>query len=111
MRSRMRVFLLLLLLAVSPVTFATGVDESLLQMLYLRNFIDYTTWPDQRRPQVLTLMDAGGLKPAITAMQRQHAFAIPTIRYCTTIDCAKASDILFISRRYQNSAALLAALE
>ena len=110
MRRTLRACLLLWLLAVSQITFAAEVDESLLQMLYLRNFIDYTSWPDHHAPEVLTIMGDEALKPTITTMQQQHAFAVPTIRYCATISCAQGSDILFIGRHFRRSEALLASL-
>ncbi|MDX8414467.1 MAG: hypothetical protein R8J85_10310, partial [Mariprofundales bacterium] len=44
---------LLLCANVTPITFAEEIDESLLQMLYLRNFIAYSKWPQSHAPTVL----------------------------------------------------------
>jgi len=100
--------LLLLCVNVTPITAAEEVDESLLQMLYLRNFIAYSQWPQSHVPTVLAIVGGSALQATIATMQQQHAFAIDTIRYCKGAgSCAEGADVVFIGRDFNHSQALL----
>ncbi|MDX8413912.1 MAG: YfiR family protein, partial [Mariprofundales bacterium] len=99
---------LLLCANVTPITFAEEIDESLLQMLYLRNFIAYSKWPQSHAPTVLAIVGGSALQPTIATMQQQHAFSIDTIRYCDGAgSCAVGADVVFIGRSFNHSQALL----
>jgi len=104
-------WLLLCSCTVSPITFAAEIDESVLQMLYLRNFIAYSEWPDHHRPAVLAVMGEKPLKATLSSMQQQHALSLQTIDYCNSIACAKGADVLFIGHDFTNTKALLAAVD
>jgi len=94
--------------SVTQITVAEEVDESLLQMLYLRNFIAYSQWSQSHTPSVLAIVGGAALQATMATMQQQHAFAIDTIRFCNGAGrCAEGADVVFIGRDFNHRQALL----
>jgi len=102
-----RWLLMAIWLPVTPITLADEIDASLLQMLYLRNFIAYSEWPQSHAPTILAVIGDPALQATLASMQQQHAFALDSIRYCDTSSCAVGADVIFIGQDFDNTKVLL----
>jgi len=91
---------LLSLFTVTSLTVAAEVDESLLKVLYLRNFILYTTWPDHRLPSGLVVMSDDTSSSLLHAMRENRVFPLASTRQCANFACAGGASVIFVERRF-----------
>ncbi|RMH51490.1 MAG: YfiR family protein, partial [Zetaproteobacteria bacterium] len=89
-----------LLLLLLPAAAADEIDERLLEVLYLRNFILYCDWPGRHPPETLVILSRTQPAPIYRTMRDHHTFPLAQTRRCSDIDCVRDASVLFVARDF-----------
>ncbi|MDQ6951837.1 MAG: YfiR family protein [Mariprofundales bacterium] len=96
---RKRIFVLRCLILVALMTpvmgLAQGVNEGMMEVVYLHRLVQFVTWPNPSTQHQVVVVGSMRLKPWFDQVAKEMRQQRLLVRFCADMACATGADILF----------------